>query len=213
MALSPVRIAALTRSIVALGIGVAAGILVTPFLGLAAGLLAGWAAVAVTNVTWVALLIWPMDAAQTRSHAIGEDPGRSVSRLVALIGSLVSLFAVAVVLIQTRNTSEVESYFLAGIAVVSVASSWALIQTDYMLRVANIFYSTPVGGIDFNQDEDPAYTDFAYFSLGVGMGYQVGDSAVRTNEIRRLIIAQSLLAYLFGAVIIGTVVNLVIDLG
>lgn len=213
MALSPVRIAALTRSVVAVGIGIAAGFLVAPLLGLAAGLLAGWAAVAATNVTWVAVLIWPMDAAKTRSHATGEDPGRSVSRVVALIGSVASLGAVTVVLIQTQNTSELESYFLAAIAVISVAASWALIQTDYMLRVANMYYSAPIGGIDFNQDEDPSYTDFAYFSLGVGMGYQVGDSAVRTNEIRRLVIAQSLLAYLFGAVIIGTVVNLVIDLG
>lgn len=213
MALSPVRIAALTRAAVAAAVGVAAGVAVAPFLGVAAALLAGWAGFAVTSVTWVAILIWPMDAAETRAHATGEDPGRSIARLVALIGSGASLGAVTVVLIQTQNTSELESYILASIAVVSVAASWALIQADYMLRVAHIYYGDPVGGIDFNQDDDPAYTDFAYFSLGVGMGYQVGDSAVRTNEIRRLVIAQSLLAYLFGAVIIGTVVNLVIDLG
>lgn len=213
MALGPVRTAALIRSIVAAGIGVTAGLLVAPFLGLAAGLLAGWSGFAVTSVVWVALLIWPMDAAQTRDHATGEDPGRSLARLVALIGSGASLGAVTIVLIQTQRTSELESYLLAAIAVVSVAASWVLIQTDYMLRVAHIYYGDPVGGIDFNQEGDPSYTDFAYFSLGIGMGYQVGDSAVRTNEIRRLVIAQSLLAYLFGAVIIGTVVNLVIDLG
>lgn len=213
MTLSRVRIAALTRSVIAALLGLGAGLAVAPFLGLAAGLLAGWSGFAGTNVVWVALLIWPMDAAQTRAHATGEDPGRSLARLVALIGSTASLGAVAVVLVQTQSTSELESYVLAGIAVISVAASWLLIQADYMLRVAHIYYSDPVGGIDFNQDTEPAYTDFAYFSLGVGMGYQVGDSAVRTNEIRRLVIAQSLLAYLFGAVIIGTVVNLVIDLG
>ena len=210
---SGVPVVALARSLVALGIGVVLVVIVGPFLGWAAALLAGWSGFAVTSVLWVALLIWPMDAAQTRVHARREDPGRSLSRLVALIGSVASLGAVTIVLIQTRNTSELESYLLAGIAVISVAASWALIQTDYMLRVAGIYYGDPVGGIDFNQDADPSYTDFAYFSLGVGMGYQVGDSAVRTNEIRRLVIAQSLLAYLFGAVIIGTVVNLVIDLG
>ncbi|MGZ8805035.1 MAG: DUF1345 domain-containing protein [Microbacterium sp.] len=213
MALTPVRIAALTRSAVAAAVGVAAGVAAAPFLGLAAALLAGWGGFAVTSVTWVSILIWPMDAADTRAHATGEDPGRSLSRLVALIGSGASLGAVTVVLIQTQNASEFESYILATIAVGSVAASWALIQADYMLRVAHIYYADPVGGIDFNQDDDPSYTDFAYFSLGVGMGYQVGDSAVRTNEIRRLVIAQSLLAYLFGAVIIGTVVNLGIDRG
>jgi uncharacterized membrane protein len=210
---SGVPVVALARSLVALGIGVALVLLVGPFLGWAAALLAGWSGFAVTSVLWVALVIWPMDAAQTRIHARGEDPGRSLSRLAALIGSIASLGAVTIVLIQTQSTSELESYLLAGIAVVSVAASWALIQTDYMLRVANMYYGDPIGGIDFNQEADPSYTDFVYFSLGVGMGYQVGDSAVRRNEIRRLIIAQSLLAYLFGAVIIGTVVNLVIDLG
>jgi uncharacterized membrane protein len=213
MAASSVRVALLTRSIVAAMVGVAAAFLVAPFLGIAAGLLAGWSGFAVTSVAWVAILIWPMDGARTRAHAREEDPGRSVARLVALIGSVASLGAVTVVLIQTQNTSELESYFLAAIAVVSVAASWTLIQADYMLRVAHIYYGDPVGGIDFNEEEEPSYTDFAYFSLGIGMGYQVGDSAVRTNEIRRLVIAQSLLAYLFGAVIIGTVVNLVIDLG
>lgn len=213
MALTPVRLAALSRSVVAAVIGLVAGLVTAPFLGVAAGLLAGWSGFAATSVVWLAVLIWPMDAARTREHATGEDPGRSVARLVALIGSVASLGAVTVVLIQTQNTSEVESYLLAAIAVLSVAASWALIQADYMLRVAHLYYAAPVGGIDFNQDEDPSYTDFAYFSLGVGMGYQVGDSAVRTNEVRRLVIAQSLLAYLFGAVIIGTVVNLVIDLG
>jgi len=198
---------------VALGLGVALGLIVGPLLGWAAALLAGWSGFAVTSVVWIAVLIWPMDAAQTRIHARREDPGRSLSRLVALVGSVASLGAVTIVLIQTQSTSELESYLLAAIAVVSVAASWALIQVDYMLRVANMYYGDPVGGIDFNQHEEPSYTDFAYFSLGIGMGYQVGDSAVRTNEIRRLVIAQSLLAYLFGAVIIGTVVNLVIDLG
>lgn len=213
MALTRARSAVLARFVVALVVGIAAGLLVTPFLGLAAGLLAAWSALAATSVIWIALLVWPMDAPQTRAHATTEDPGRSVARLIAVIGSVASLGAVAVVLIQTRDTSEIESYLLAAIAVVSVASSWTLIQADYMLRVAHIYYRAPEGGIDFNQTEDPQYTDFAYFSLGIGMGYEVSDTSVRTNEIRRLVIAQSLLAYLFGAVIIGTVVNLVIDLG
>jgi uncharacterized membrane protein len=207
------RTAMFTRSALAVVVGLVVGIVVAPLLGFAAGLLAAWAALATTSVVWVAVLVWPMDAEQTRVHATAEDPGRSVARLVAVIGSLASLGAVAVVLIQTRGTSELESYLLAGIAVISVAASWALIQVDYMLRGAHIYYGDPVGGIDFNQSADPQYTDFAYFSLGIGMGYQVGDTSVRTNEIRRLVIAQALLAYLFGAVIIGTVVNLVMDLG
>ncbi|MFB8386456.1 DUF1345 domain-containing protein [Microbacterium sp. NPDC055910] len=201
------------RAAVAIIVGVAVCIAVTMWLGIAAGLVAGWGALALTASVWLAILIWPMDAATTRAHAVTEDPGRPVARIVAVVGSIVSLGAVGIVLIETGRSPELESYALAVIAVLSVAASWMIIQIDYTLRLAHIYYSEPVGGIGFNQEEDPCYTDFAYVALSVGTGYQVGDTTVRTNQLRRIVIGQTLLAYLFGAVIIGTVVNLVIDLG
>jgi uncharacterized membrane protein len=106
----------------------------------------------------------------------------------------------------------VQSFLLAAIAVVSVTASWALIQTDYMLRYARLYYAEEEGGISFNSDEEPMYTDFIYLSVGLGMTYQVADTNVKTNRIRRVVIAQTLLAYLFGAVILATVINLVSNL-
>ena len=154
-----------------------------------------------------------MDAAETRAHATADDPGRAAARLVAVIGSIASLGAVAVVLIQTRTAGELVSYLLAGTAVVAVAASWALIQLDYMLRIAAVYYADPVGGIDFHQSEDPMYSDFAYVSFGLGMTYQIADTDLGSNRLRRIVLAQTLLAYLFGAVILATVINLVTNLG
>jgi uncharacterized membrane protein len=45
------------------------------------------------------------------------------------------------------------------------------------------------------------------------MTYQVADTNVQTNRMRRLVLGQTLLAYLFGAVILATVINLVTGLG
>ena len=201
------------REAVAVIAGVVGAVAVTEALGLAAGLLAGWALLAAIDVAWVLAVVWRMDAAQTRAHALIEDPGRRVARVVAVLGSVASLGAVVVVLVQTRDADEVTAFVLAGIAVVAVAASWALIQVDYLLRYAREYYGEPEGGIDFNQAEPPAYTDFAYFSLGLGMTYQVADTNVTRGEIRRIVIAQTLLAYLFGAVILATVINLVTSLG
>lgn len=199
----------LVRAIVAIAAGAVAAAATVPALGFAAALLVGWSVLALTSVIWVLVMVWPMDAERTRAHATTEDPGRQLARLVALVGSLVSLGAVGIVLIQTRERSQAEALLLAAIAVVSVVSSWALVQVDYMLRFAARYYAEPVGGIDFNQDEDPEYTDFAYFAVGLGMTYQVADTSVRTNEIRRIVIAQTLLAYLFGSVILASIINLV----
>lgn len=209
----PLRTTVLLRSLVGLVLGVVVAIFVVPSLGVAAGLLAGWATLALTGVVWVVIVLWPMDAAATRAHATGEDPGRQLARLVAVFGSVASLGAVAVVLVQTRHASNLESFAYAAIAVASVATSWALIQIDYMLRIAHEYYREPVGGIAFNQSEEPMYTDFIYVSVGLGMTYQIADTSLTNNKMRRIVIGQTLLAYLFGAVILATVINLVTNLG
>lgn len=196
------------RFLLSLVAGAVGGVVVAFALGIAAGLVAAWGVLATVNVTWVLVLVWGMDAAQTRAHATAEDPGRRTARVIATIGSIASLAAVAVVLIQTKNEPVAESLVLALIALGSVAASWALIQTDYMLRLAHVYYTEPVGGIQFNQDEDPMYTDFAYVSFGVGLAYQIADTNLTRNDVRRVVIAQSLLGYLFGAVILASVVNL-----
>jgi len=203
----------LTRLLVGTVGGIATGVAVGQAAGLAAGLLAGWGAGALITVIWILVVVWPMDASQTRAHARVEDPGRRVARVISVAGSVASLAAVAVVLLEASTLGRVAGFILAGIAVGSVVASWALIQLDYMLRVAREYYADPVGGINFNQAEEPMYTDFIYFAVGLGMTYQVADTNLQTNTLRRLVIAQTLLAYLFGAVILATVINLVSNLG
>jgi uncharacterized membrane protein len=212
MSATPLRQIVLLRLFVSLVVGLAVGFGLGSVLDVWAAILAGWGAAAATSVVWILANVWRMDAAETKRHARRENPGRLISRSLAVVGSCASLIAVVIVLLETGKMSPPGSYVLALIAVLAVAASWALIQVDYMLRVAAEYYSDPVGGIDFNQDEDPMYTDFAYFAFGLGMTYQVADTNVRTNAVRKLVLAQTLLAYLFGAVILATVINLLTGL-
>lgn len=204
------------RGPVSIAVGLVVGGAVTPLLGWGAGLLAGWSALAIVNLVWLLGALWRMDAAQTHAHATNEDPGRTLARTIALAGSLASLGAVIAVLAHSGD-DPATARVVAGVAIVAVASSWALIQVDYMLRYAHRYYARVDagrgGGIDFNQEEPPMYSDFGYFSVGLGMSYQVSDTNIQANEIRRIVVAQTLLAYLFGAVILATVINLVAGLG
>lgn len=201
------------RTVISIVVGVAVGILVAPALTVTAGILAGWGAFALVNVVWLLLLIWPMDAAATRAHATLEAPGRQAARLISIAGSLASLGAVLAVIFEAQRAPDPQKYVLAGIAVLSVAASWVLIQLEYVLRYARIFYAEPLGGIDFNQHEDPEYTDFVYVSVGLGMTYQISDTNLTGNGIRRVVIAQTTLGYLFGTVILASIINLVVGLG
>lgn len=193
--------------------GVAVGVPVGNLLGAAAGALAGWSVGALVLSTWVLLVVWPMDSVHTRTHARREDPGRRFARILSTVGSLASLVAVGLVLGESHASARTETWVLAGIAVISVLASWVLIQVDYMLRYAYMYYAAEASVIDFNEEDDPQYSDFAYFSVGLGMTYQVADTNVRSKEVRKVVIAQTMLAYLFGAVIVATVINLVTGLG
>lgn len=215
MARLPVRHRVRLRTGASFVVGALGGVAVGAFQGVAAGILVGWGTFALANVVWVLLVVWPMDAAATRAHATAEDVGRTAARLIAVVGSVASLAAVLVVVVQARSAHGWTAFALAGSAVFCVAASWALIQVDYLLRYARMYYADGGvrGGIVFNQDDDPQYTDFAYFSVGLGMTYQVADTNVTRTDLRRVVIAQTLLAYLFGAVILGTIINLITGLG
>jgi uncharacterized membrane protein len=213
MTTTPLHRTTLLRGPITLAIGVLVAVFVWPVLGVMTGLLAGWAALCVGNAVWILAVVWPMDPAETRRHATGSDPGRLIARVIAIMGSVASLAAVAVVLIETQRVQGGKAYILAGIALVAVAASWVLIQLDYMLRIADFYYAEPVGGIDFHQEDDPMYSDFAYIAFGLGMTYQVADTDIVSPPLRRIVLGQTVLAYLFGAVILAAVINLVTNLG
>lgn len=101
----------------------------------------------------------------------------------------------------------------AALVLAGVALSWMLVQTLFTLRYAEHYYGgQSEGGVSFNQDEPPQYTDFAYLATSIGMTYQVSDTSLENPRIRREALKHSLLSYLFGTVILAATVNLVLGL-
>jgi uncharacterized membrane protein len=172
----------------------------------------GWATASVVYVAWVWSTIGHMDAGTTASHATREDPSRAVSDLLVLFASLGSLGAVLYLLVQEHSTPLEVRGSLAGVAVVSVALSWGLIHTLFTLRYASLYYWDQEGGIDFNQDEPPRYSDFAYLAFTLGMTFQVSDTNLQSNDIRATALRHGLLSYVFGSVILATLINLIVGL-
>ena len=173
----------------------------------------GWAVAALvyTASVWGATLRF--DAAQTREHASREDPERGVGDTLVLLLSVASLVSVGFVLVAASDAQGSTRAAIAALAVVSVALSWVLLHTLYALRYARLYYSGGSGaGIDFNQTEDPRYTDFAYLSFTLGMTYQVSDTSITTHTIRSAALGHALLSFLFGSVILATTINLIAGL-
>ena len=72
-----------------------------------------------------------------------------------------------------------------------------------------MYYSNTPGGISFNQDDRPKYTDFAYLAVTIGATYQVSDTNIEDHAIRVTALRHSLLAYVLGVVVLATSINLI----
>ncbi len=203
---------AVARVGIAAGFGVIAAALVMVFGPLAWAPLTAWDGMA---LAWLALtlpFVWPLDAAQTARRAVQEDPTRPVVDVLLLAAAVASLVAVGVVLVSAGHSHGVAQALQVTLGIASVVVSWAVVHTTYVLRYAQLYYSGPDGGVDFNEDDPPAYADFAYLAFTIGMTFQVSDTALQNREIRRAALRHALLSYAFGTVIVATTVNLIAGL-
>jgi uncharacterized membrane protein len=194
------------RVAVAVVTGVVAAVVGGALLAWADAPVIGWIAAAIVfiGLTWGA--VWPMDGEATAAHATREDPTAGVSRVAVLLASIASLGGVALILGHPGGTGRLGS---AVLGVGSVVASWFVVHGLYTLQYAALYYGDRPGGIDFNGTTRPRYVDFAYVAFTVGMSFAVSDTNISDPGIRRAVLRHALLSYLFGAVVIGTTINLI----
>ncbi|SCL27984.1 Uncharacterized membrane protein [Micromonospora rhizosphaerae] len=194
-------------------VGVVSGGLFAVLVSPGLGPLIGWDAAA---LSWLALVwhrVWPLNAERTARLAVHEDPNRATRDVLLFGACLASLLAVGVVLTTAHAARPgLSRDVYAGLGVVSVLLSWFVVHTLYTFRYARIYYTGDDGGVDFHQAEPPNYSDFTYLAFTIGATFQVSDTDVTSNEMRRTVLRHALVSYLFGAVIIAATVNLLAGL-
>jgi uncharacterized membrane protein len=201
------------RVAIALVVGVTVGTLMGLFASPTAAPLVGWDALALTYVILTWWRIWPLDAAQTARRATRHDATRTVAYTLLLSAAVASLVAVGAVLFQASHSKGATELLRVALGVGSVVVSWTLVHTTFTLHYARQYYTDQNAcGVEFNQDEPPRYSDFAYLAFTIGMTFQVSDTALTTSSIRRVALSHALMSYLLATVILAGTVNLIAGL-
>jgi uncharacterized membrane protein len=191
------------------GLGAVVGTVFALFAPWQLALLMGWDATALFCVISVWMFIPALDGGLTKSTARRQDLSNVNDDIVILVASLISLVGVLLTLVAAKDMSGAIKATMTTVAVATVVVSWTTVQTVFSLRYARLYYDEPEGGVDFNDDLTPDYLDFVYLAFTVGMTFQVSDTDVSDQAIRRAITRHALLSYVFATIIIGITINVV----
>jgi uncharacterized membrane protein len=174
-------------------------------------ILSGWNAAALTLIVWTLRVVWRKNGEETARIATRQDDSHATADLLLVSASIASLLAIALGLVKASREGGPLEGTLTGFAVLSVVLAWLMVQVVYMLRYARLYYGEG-GGIDFNEQKDPDYRDFAYLAFTIGMTYQVSDTNLTSTSIRRTALHHALLSFVFGTSIIAMMINVVAGL-
>jgi uncharacterized membrane protein len=212
MAADPQVVSAGLRVAIATAAGTAVAIASALVLPWQVAVLGGWDTAAGVFLAWVWGKVARLGQDETASLATREDPNRAVADLTLVGASVGCLVGVGFTLIKAAHSQGLAAGGLVSLAVASVVLSWAVVHTVFMLRYARLYYADPVGGVDFNEDVRPDFSDFAYLAFTIGMTYQVSDTDLTNRRIRRTALRHALLSFLFGTVIVAMTINIVAGL-
>jgi len=166
-----------------------------------------WIGIATVFIALVWRKVLLADAAMTARLSTIEDDTRAVSSVLIVTSAVVSLVGAGLALHHADKASGAMQAALTVASMVTIVVSWLVVNTEYTLRYALVYFTPPEGGVEFPGVDAPDYRDFAYLAFTIGMAFQVSDTGLRTPQFRRTLLGHALLSYVFGTVIVAATIN------
>jgi uncharacterized membrane protein len=178
-----------------------------------------WSTISRLLVAWncgvllflVLVFFWmtSLSAEQMCRRYIEEDEGGPVMFAIVIAAAMLSLVAIVAVLATIKQVSGTARVAHMALAAITVVDSWLIVPTIFTSQYADMFYSAPEDErpLLFPRTTMPVFWDFAYFSFTIAAACQTSDVSTTQQSIRRVVIAHTLISFLFNASILGFAIN------
>ena len=160
----------------------------------------------------IAWMFYTTPPATMPRNAEAQQEGEWTVFWVMIAAVAFSFFAIVVALGDTSHLPHGVARAHVGLVATTLLLSWLVTQAVFATRYAHEYYERGTdgrlrGGLMFPSEEEPDYWDFLYFSIVLGMTFQVSDVQISDRRMRRLATVQGFLGFLFNTVIIALTVN------
>jgi len=171
--------------------------------------LLGWNAAVLVLLPLTYMHLNGLDAKQLRERYRADDPSATVILLVVVGAAILSVAAIVAFLATLKSVPPNDKVAHILLAALTIVDSWLLVPTVFTIHYADMFYSAEVGAqpLKFPETSEPVFWDFAYFSFTIAAACQTADVATTQVGIRRVVIAQSIISFLFNLAILGFAIN------
>ncbi len=173
--------------------------------------LLGWNVLSWTYLTWVAITLWSADSGHIKRLALAQAESAPVVLMNVVLASVVSLVAIIFELIAAKAAGPHHMATPLLFAFGTVVGSWLLLPTLFGLSYAAAYYvEEPDNGLSFpgaGKGFEPNHTDFLYFSFTIAVTAQTSDVGITTRAMRRLVLFQSILSFVFNTTILAFSIN------
>jgi uncharacterized membrane protein len=162
----------------------------------------------------IVVLFATVPPARMPAQAEAQQDGEWVLFFLVLAGIVASFAAILGEFGSMKDVAAAAKEQKVAAVAATLVLSWLLAQAVFALRYAHEFYARAVpaadidGGLDFPGEKRPDYWDFLYFSVVLGMTFQVSDVQITSRKLRRVATLHGLMGFLFNTVIIALTVNL-----
>ena len=157
------------------------------------------------------IFIWMtrLSAQQICSEYIEEDESAPFILVAVIIAACLSLVAIVVPLANIKEVHGTERAAHFALAALTLVNSWLLVPVIFTTHYADAFYSADADHrpLRFPETPMPVFWDFAYFSFTIAAACQTSDVSTTSAGVRKLVIAHTLISFLFNASILGFAIN------
>ena len=194
----------------AAALGIAVGIL-APSDSIISKILFGWNAGVWIYLVLMFWLTTRAKAPDVKRIAEVEDENAGLVLFIVSIAAIASLATIAIELAGSRELETTRKLLHYGFTALTVIGSWLLIGVIFSVHYARLFYTWAGKDPALRFAENlttPNYWDFLYFSFTISAAVQTSDVGVATRDLRKIVLAQSLIGFLFNTAILGFSINI-----
>lgn len=203
------------RLLIGAAVGALLGVCIAGDLEWQTRLLLGWSTGVWTYLVLVLRMMVTTAPQDVEDQARAIADGMPTVLALAMIGALASLAAIALELRLVKDAGLGAAWPHLLLVIATVTGSWLLLPVEFGLAYASLFHGGPQAphGLEFpGDDEQPDYLDFLYFSITLAATSQTSDVGVSGRPIRRLVLVQTVLAFVFNTVVLALTINILAGL-